>query len=107
MTDQKPAIFGMKPAQEPQRDVAAEAAEAARALWEPQQQPDIFSRANAGEKLNIHDNGEGSPEAPHAEFREVLRSWGGPIKPASWYDRGDIPLEHIQDAIAPNRERER
>lgn len=105
MTERVPTIFGMKHTPEPPRDPAADSA---RDLWEPQsQQPEVFSRANAGEKLNIRDNGQGSPEAPHAEFRETLTNWGGPIKSQSWYERGDIPLEHIQEAIAPNRERER
>lgn len=104
MTD-KPYIF---------QSPAERAQNAARALWEPQpqqpqpeQQPEVFSRANAGEKLNIRDNGEGSPETPHAEFRETLTNWGGPIPSRSSYEHEDIPLEHIQQAIAPSRERDR
>lgn len=78
-----PTIFGM-PRPEPQQ-----AENTSRPLQEAAAVPEVFSRANAGEKLNIRDTGldairEAQQNAEH--FRDTVLGWGGPIR-SSLQDR--------------------
>lgn len=92
----------------------SEAEAAARALWDtPAQQPEVFSRANAGEKLNILDTGLEAGRAEQREvdlFQDTLLSWGGPIQEenparALWENTPVEPAPQIERT--PERSNER